>query len=124
MKKSIGKMVFINRNDPVFQSTSSHCDFEVNSINPTDRYYEGRKLDGTEFHCSMSYWQYQPYSEPKCVLVAGKHYLMNFYDRSGDNWEPVKILFVGKDLFVYERDGVESSAYIQGNEFRELGSKK
>ena len=124
MKKSIGKMVFINRNDPVFQSTPSHCDFEVNSINPNDRYYEGRKLDGTEFHCSMSYWQYQPYSEPKCVLVAGKHYLMNFYDRSGDNWEPVNILFVGKDLFVYERDGVESCDYIEGNEFRELGSKK
>lgn len=127
MKKAIGKMVFIDRNDPVFQTNESFSDFEVNTISAGERSYTGFKVNGIEFHCLMRYWKYEPYDSPREATVnpvVGKELLMNFYDRSGDNWEKVKILFVGKEVFVFERDGVESSAHIEGNEFRDLESKK
>lgn len=123
MKKSIGRMVFIDRNDALFGTDVEFYDFEVHSITSSSSGYEGYKVDGSEFHCFKSYWKYTPYPEPKEVLVVGESYLMNFYDRSGDNWEPVKILFVGKEVFVFERDGKETACLIEGNEFRNLEAK-
>lgn len=124
MKKAIGKMVYINRSDRLFGSTDSHLDFEVNTITSnSESSYHGLKVDGSDFHCMKKFWKYQAYNSPQVPQVlpqAGKTMLMNFYDRSGDNWEKVKILFVGQKLFVYECDDLESSAYIEGNEFRNL----
>ncbi len=119
MKRSIGRMTMKDKNFPTYGQPGWE-DFEVNSITAGVTIYEGKKLNGKDFHCYKKYWQYEPYSEPAQVIEVGKTYLLNFYDRSGDNWEPVKILFVGKQVFVFEYQGAEHSGEIEGTEFRDV----
>lgn len=119
MKKSIGRMTMKDKNCPKYGEPGWE-DFEVNSITAGFTAYEGKKLNGESFHCYKKYWEYEAYLEPKQVLEVGKTYLLNFYDLSGDNWEPVKILFVGKQVFVIEYEGAEHLGEIEGTEFRDL----
>lgn len=126
MKSAIGKIVFRDREDPAYRMSFAHTDFEVHSIAVKADAYEGKKTDGTEFHCYRHYWEYQPYSYPRENSVLpepGLKCLMNFYDRSGDNWEEVTILFVGKDVFVYLHNGVERFGNLNGEHFRRLEKK-